>query len=324
VAESSRNNGAVHQPHVDRYALRAPDHFWKETSSALLVPDVAPQYVFRGECGDFSTTLSSAHRPSTNDAAVPDQELVQLTESLIWRLQCDDFKLDRQGALALLQHYGFPTTIIDFTGHLGYAFAFASKNPCPVARVAVMPRKLVSPARVIDLTEHEWAERARRQAAFGLVIPAGLTDLKSEMARLRLNISWYEFPVLPTDSEFFRAPYQEILSISDDPSAGFLRFFITEYVEAHGKLSPALREWLLKLIPIAPQCYLVKAFEGNEVVVNFRGSQTLDVFNGTIESEYTRKYWSGERQSWERMQNWTWPQVGSVVADPRTHHPDSY
>jgi hypothetical protein len=49
---------------LDRYALRAPDYFWKETSSALLVPDVDPKYVFRGECGDFSITLSSARRPS--------------------------------------------------------------------------------------------------------------------------------------------------------------------------------------------------------------------------------------------------------------------
>jgi hypothetical protein len=112
----------------DRYALRAPDYFWKKTRSSLFVPDVAPKYLFRGECGDFPTTLSTARRPSTYNPAVSVQELLHLTKTLIWRLQCTDFKLDTQGALALLQHYGFPTTIIDFTGDLGHAFAFAART----------------------------------------------------------------------------------------------------------------------------------------------------------------------------------------------------
>jgi hypothetical protein len=48
-------------------------------------------------------------------------------------------------------------------------------------------------------------------------------------------------------------------------------------------------------------CYLVKASEEKEVVVNYPGSETLDGFNGEVEIRYSRDYWSGERRSWERM-----------------------
>ena len=224
-----------------------------------------------------------------------------------------------------MQHYGFPTTIVDFTGHLTYAFAFTAQKPSRVARIAVMPRETFAPpARVVDLTEHAWAERPRRQAAFGLVMPPGLIDLKSGAARSHLSINWYEFPVSASDSEFFRDKYQALVKTSDDPSAGFLRFCITEYVEAHGRLSSALTERLLRRIPTAPQCYLVKGFDGSDVIVNYRGSESLGIFDQTIEAEYSRMYWSGIRGSFERMRNWAWPSAGAVIADPRTYHPDSY
>jgi len=304
----------------DQYANRAPDLLWKETGGPLWVPEFAPRYLFRGECGDFPATLSAARRPSTYDSAVSVHELLQLTKALIWRPQQPDFGLDESSALALLQHYGFPTTIIDFTGNLACAFAFAAKRPSGVGRVAIVPRE--SLARVLDLTEHEWAERPRRQAAFGLVLPPGIADLKSDSARRCLRISWYQFPVLASDAEFFKRQLQEMVSTHDDPSAGFLRLFITEYVEARGKLSQALTKWLLSRIPIAPMCYLIKAFEGTEVVVNYRDSEILDGFEKDVETRYSRDYWSGERSSWDRMCNWRWPQVGAVVADPRTYHPD--
>jgi hypothetical protein len=35
---------------------------------------------------------------------------------------------------------------------------------------------------------------------------------------------------------------QELARLTDDPSAGFLRFHITEYIEPHGKFSPTLTD----------------------------------------------------------------------------------
>jgi hypothetical protein len=224
-----------------------------------------------------------------------------------------------------LQHYGFPTSVIDFTSDLGCAFAFAAEKTCLIGRVAVMARPSSSTARVFDWTEHAWAERPRRQAAYGVHPADGLTDLKSDVARSRLNVKWYQFSVQPSDRDRLDEKYHELVRASDDPSAGFLRHIITEYVEARGKLSPVLTEWLLERVPIAPQCYRVKSFEGNSVVVNYCGSDVLPAFNKEFEIEQTRKYWSLDRpeSSWERTKNWAWPPVGKTAADPRTYHPQA-
>jgi hypothetical protein len=213
--------------------------------------------------------------------------------------------------------------MVDFTANLNFAFAFAVTGASSTGRVAVMPRASQG-VRIVDLMAHPWAERAQRQGAFGVVITDELTDLKSEAARSRLEIKWYEFPILPSDRDHFKGIYQEALRESDDPSAGFLRFHITEYVEAFGKLSPMLTEWLLERVPIAPHCYLVEAFEGKEVVVYYRGSNVLPGFNKEAEAEHSRRYWSSahaDDRSSERISGFVRPAPGSIVADPRTYHP---
>lgn len=314
-----------------QYAQRGTDYSLTELTSGLLVPREIPKYLFRGECGDFPTTVSSAGRPATyaveiggREIPLPVLELLRITDALIWRFQEPDYNLDNRSAIGLLQHYGFPTTIIDFTKSLEHAFAFAAREACSVARVAVMPLAMDGPARVIDMSVHAWAERPRRQAAFGVVTSADLIDLKSDEARSRLSMKWYQFPVLPSDRNYFADRYRNLVAISDDPSAGFLRFLITEYVEAHGKLSPPLTNWLIRRVPMAPLCYLVKAFEGNEVVVNYRDKNVLRPFDEDTEREYSERYWSldyPEWRSWDRMKDWKWPAVGKIVPDPRTYHP---
>jgi hypothetical protein len=173
------------------------------------------------------------------------------------------------------------------------------------------------------LFAHPWAERAQRQAAFGVVLADELADLKSEAARSRLNIKWYEFEILPSERDFFKDIHQALVREQDDPSAGFLRFHVTEYVESSGKLSPMLTDWLLDRVPIAPYCYLVEAFEGTEVVVYYRGSAALRAFDKAAEAEYSRRYWSSayDDHSFERMRNFGLPAPGSIVADPRSYHP---
>jgi len=105
---------------------------------------------------------------------------------------------------------------------------------------------------------HPWAERAQRQRPYGVVMTDELADLKSEAGTSRLECQMVSVPIVPPDRDRFKATYQELLRESDDPSAGFLRFLITEYVEAFGKLSPMLTEWLLEHVP-SPLRYRVEA-----------------------------------------------------------------
>ena len=266
--------------------------------------------------------LKDGRRLSDRDLAA----LQCLIPDLACRFTEDNYSLDEHGAIGLLQHYGLPTWMVDFTARLGYAFAFAAAGSATVGRVAVMPLRALSETRgVVNLTDHQWAERPRRQAAFGVITTAELPDLKSEAARSCLDLSWYEFPVSGDDRAYLKAKRDDLVRRSDDPSAGFLRFHITEYVEAHGKFSPELADWLLERIPIAPRCYRVMGFDAGKVVLSHLGAYVLPNYDPGNEVVHSRRYWSSARResSWDRMRGWTWPSEGSVTADPRTYHPDS-
>jgi len=317
---------------IGEQARRPIDCLWTETGSGLVVPREVPRYLFRGENGRFDTTLSSMHRSETfalrDGRRLPVSDLRTL-QRLIPCLahhfvRNKTYSLNEHLAYGLLQHYGLPTTVIDFTGDLTNAFAFAASGDDTVGRVAVliMPKCL---ERVIDFTDHPWAERAQRQAAFGLVPPDELIDLKSEAARSQLDIRWYEFPVSPSDRDCLRSTCQELLRWTDDPSAGFLRFHLTEFVEAHGKLSPELTDWLLNRVPIAPYFFMAESFEGRDVVVYFRSAKDLPIYNESLERERSQRYWSSahpECFSGLALKAFSWRPAGDITYDPRTYHAD--
>jgi hypothetical protein len=318
---------------LNRYAMEPRQQLWLETESGLAVPHYAPGYLFRGECGEFDTTKSDIRRPGASqlkDGRLLSARDLSVLEDLIPCLAHTfseaPYSLDEHSAIGLLQHYGLPTWMIDFTARLGYAFAFAAAGSAAVGRVAVMPLRAFSETRgVVNLTNHQWAERPRRQAAFGVITTAELPNLKSEVARSRLNLSWYEFPVSIADRDYLKAKYDDLVGWSNDPSAGFVRFHITEYVEAHGKFSPELTDWLLERIPIAPRCYRIMGFEAEKVVLSHLGASALSSYDEAKEAVRSRRYWSSAygECSWDRMKGWVWPQEGSITADPRTYHPGS-
>ena len=227
----------------------------------------------------------------------------------------------------MLQHYGLPTHIVDFTTMPDIAFNFAAFGKAAVGRVAVMERAVaVDRTHTFDFRSHYWAERAQRQRAFGVMPADGLTDLKSEAARERLGIRWYQFPASPGDSRVFEAAYEELLRWTDDPSAGFLRFHITEFVKDTGHLSPDLTDWLLRHVPPAPYCYLVQGFEQGHANVLYRSAKDLPVYDEDAEREYSRRYWSSAYPSWssaDRIER-IWNPVGEISYDRRTYHRDLY
>jgi hypothetical protein len=316
---------------LGQYALQPNAHVWGQSASGLVYPRELPSHLFRGECGQFENTTHSLERlripAEAGECQLSKADVAQLGTIIDWiacRLREGLDSLDWPSAFALLQHYHLPTRIVDFTGRLDVAFAFAAIGESSTGRLAVLPYASCQPTQVLELFAHPWAERAQRQAAYGIVMSDELTDLKSEAARSRLNIKWYEFKILPPERDFCEGPYRELLREPNDPSAGFLRFYITIYVEAFGKLSPMLTDWMLKNVPIAPYCYLVDAIEEKESVVYHRGSDALPAFDRDAETERSRRYWSlaYDDRSEERIKDWVTPQPGSIFCDPRTYHPE--
>ncbi len=317
---------------LGQYALQPNEVVWAETASGLTYPRELPRYLFRGECGDFPTTMDTCRRLQeaalSGGFSLSPADVIRLGK-LIFDLMDRLFRnfdgLDRTAAMAQLQHYGLPTRIVDFTAALDFAFAFAAVEAASVGRVAVMPRRPSQTVRVVDFMAHPWAERAQRQLAYGVLMTDALADLKSQDAQSHLGIKWYQFEILPSDREHFRKTYLQLVESRSDPSAGFLRFHITEHVEVNGKFSPALTEWLLEHVKIAPFCYKVDHLEEEETVVYSRAADSLSTFDEHAEKEHTRRYWSSdyEDDSFERMRNFVMPAPGSIIADPRTYHPQA-
>lgn len=293
--------------------------------SGALCPREAPAFLFRGECGEYPATTASIARLQNRLCRADVLNLAEISDWIAATLHEEREDLSLPGAFALLQHYRMPSRIVDFTGDLGIAFAFAGCGEYAIGRLAVMPFLPGQPGPILELFAHPWAERAQRQAAYGVAMdPLEMSDLKAEAVRTRLDIRWYEFKILRAEKELCEKRVRELMQEPDDPSAGFLRYYITRYVEAFRKLSPTLTEWLLENIVIAPYCYRVTAHEGQEAVVYFRGSECLPGFDRNAEIGWSRRYWSeayGD-DSRQRIKECKVPPPGSIFVDPRTYHPE--
>ncbi|MBN8733946.1 MAG: FRG domain-containing protein [Acidobacteria bacterium] len=295
----------------------------------MLTMQPSPNYLFRGENGPYPTTVSSLRRLNTFQglSASDRTRLQELSANLVWRFCEPDYGMTTDSAIGLLQHYGFPTNVVDFTHSLNVALGFAIAGPHEVGRICVLPMPRTPRANpLIDLSAHAWCERPIRQHAYGLLLPPQEYDLKSYHVIDALGLAWYEFRITEQLKECLKPYREDLLRIDDDPSAGFLRHHITEFVEATGKLSAALTDWLLQRVPVAPRCAEIREFDGKEVVVQHRALNSLpnpEQYDEHSERERTRRYWSTEfsDRSWSRMEAWPWPPVGTIYADPRTFHP---
>ncbi|HVN07318.1 MAG TPA: hypothetical protein VMT86_23020 [Bryobacteraceae bacterium] len=154
-----------------------------------------------------------------------------------------------------------------------------------------------------------------------------INDLKADSVRARFDLRWYEFAILPCETEWCQERARGLLQESSDPSAGFVRYYITRYVEEFGKLSSGLTEWLLKSVVIAPYCALVDCHEQEEAVVFFRPAEYLlenglPAFDPALEAEWSRRYWSRDcnEDSRQRLRDFVVPAPGRILVDPRTYH----
>ena len=312
----------------DQFCFRHRESLWLPSESGLLLPRDGPPFIFRGECGGFETTVASKSRPQT---------FLNLSQEDIWawdrlfRALCKrfmlayDYNLNELQAKALLQHYGLPTELIDFTWRGGHAMAFAGAGDAEFGRICVMPigQKAASPL-LADFSGHPWAHRAQRQRALGVIMPTGYEDLKSPKTRDRFGLTWIEFRISGPDREFLTNIYNGLTCLANDPSGGFVRHHIIEYVEAYGKLSPNLTKWILdRQIPMTPRCYKVQGFESSDVIVTNAPPAEFGPYDTELEKKWTRRYLSREHpdSSWSRMDKFTWPRVlGTIVPDPRTFH----
>jgi FRG domain len=221
----------------------------------------APRYLYRGESRCFDSTCSSIDRVragSDSDIAAEIEEIVEWVKAFT----AHELELEEVGAHALLQHYGLPTELIDFTSDLGVAATFANdglrdgEGCIGILDFSVAIQQFNT---IFNLRDLQLAERAVRQAAFGvhpLWPKAGSVyerDLKRPEVCQALGLRWFRFRRNREDLLLFgREKLREVISERNDPIAGWLRHGINCYVIENGKLPNMIAEWFADRVPMVP------------------------------------------------------------------------
>jgi hypothetical protein len=60
----------------------------------------------------------------------------------------------------------------------------------------------------VNMCEHKWAERPRRQHAFGIVMPNEMRDLKQANVREALHLFWCECEITEEERSYLRPRYE--------------------------------------------------------------------------------------------------------------------
>jgi hypothetical protein len=224
----------------------------------ISAPKTVPRYLFRGECGDYPTTLPSIDRLDDTSLDVPDrQQIIRLVRSIANWLQSPDsgFSLSEWDAQGTVQHLGLPTDYIDFTRSIDVAAAFASCSGIEAqGSICVLDEHCVNTdkeAHIAKLHPHDFLKRADRQKGVG-VAHLRLRDLKSQEGIAAFGARWFSFRIDDLDRERYADKYRSLLDIDSDPTVGLLRWPVNMYVADIEKLHPRVAQFCADRIPMAP------------------------------------------------------------------------
>jgi len=210
---------------------------------------VWPRFLFRGESSAYATTTSSLSRLRTS-LSIPLsglEDILRVTMGVRLALE-EQLRMPRLLAEGFLQHYGYPTDFLDVTADVGVAASFASDlSVGDIGAVCVLQTELLHKnAVLVDLRDHEYAERPRRQHAL-VITGFGNGNLKHPSTVETLRLKWLPFQFKEEDDARF-IPDPELLDGHSDPVAGLAQLMLSEY----GKIEDNAARWLADHIQPAP------------------------------------------------------------------------
>jgi hypothetical protein len=236
---------------------RHPQRLVQTTAKAIQTGEpiqaTRPAFLFRGEVGWFDECLSRKERVRRGHfPGVTTRELDLIGDDLDNELQ-SRMALGQMLSAGLMQHYGFPTELMDATTSLETAAFFSRLGASGTVggAFAVFDMSVLSQnGIVIDLTSHPGAVRPRRQEAYG-VFHSRHSDLKTPQAVSHMGTTWYTFLSDPLEASRVSRGLG-LLSVSNDKTAGVLRLWLDGSIAKCQKVTHPVAEYLAYRIAHCP------------------------------------------------------------------------
>lgn len=212
-----------------------------------------PAFLFRGEKSLYPTICSSRYRfeRSQSPSCKTKKEIRMIIDELDKLLQ--DCGLPPMWSASLLQHYGFPTEVIDTTSSIKVAASFAaSGNIDSIGRILVYPLiPLKNNAIVIDLSFLHWAKRPKRQCGY-MIFHREYENLREKAVMNSIKVEEYSFKLTKDDKK----KYDQYNVLYGDPlkdaTCGYLHKLVHDVILDNKPISNEIQGWLNKRIPWAP------------------------------------------------------------------------
>jgi len=213
------------------------------------------KWLFRGESDFFAKTVAADNRLDTCDLVPHVVETIRrtrerVTEILLGRLDMlpEDERPDPDLMEPYLQHYGFPTSHVDFTSSLKVAVFFASQGRR--GRIAVLPIKEPAGFDVRDIRGHPYALRPRAQRAYSIV-SREIDDWKSLACRRATALRWFSFMTSSRERNHFGS-MRYLLETHTDAVASLVTSAMHTTRLQDGPIDTEAATWIAARIPPLP------------------------------------------------------------------------
>lgn len=182
-------------------------------------------------------------------------------------------------AAGFLQHYGFPTELIDVSSSLEVAAFFAVwANLSGTGAITVFDTcRVTGNCRLIDLTPMSWALRPTSQHGYG-IFHAQFIDLRESGIVEKIQVHRSEFRLTPEDCvrciREAGSIYTDYVDLHDAARA-VLGHLLTCMTRNDDPFSTGLAEWLARHVPPSP--YTVVGLSGHPPIVEIALREELGV-----------------------------------------------
>ena len=209
-----------------------------------------PRYYYRGKSKVYPSTTSSMQRVQATQSPRVVSDVLKVVGDVDSQLQ-GWLGIDSMLSAGYLQHYGFPTELLDISSSLETAGFFGSypdaqSIPQEGCLCVFDTECILNKSVVIDLTEHDYALRPRLQSAYTF-FHRDYLDIKAQECVADLSLHWFYYKTSIDEKKGYFNRLKYLPSSLDDVTAGFIYMQLSNLAY---KVSDAAADYLVNKCPI--------------------------------------------------------------------------